>query len=205
MEKVKISGPAGQRGGRAVALVEVAVDDHDPFGQPVRDDLAGGHGDVVEQAEALAVLGEGVVEAAADVDGQPRLEGLAGGQHRPADGQEGEADELGRVADLQGLELGRAQAAGLDALEIAARVDELDVLVRGRAGPEEVLLLGPHGQEVLVDEAVFLEGEDVLAGLEHPVLVAEDELEREALPDEHLEEIEQVAHADFTISKNSAS
>ena len=113
---------AGQGGGRAVSLVEVAVDDHDPIGELVLDDLARGHGDVVEEAEALAVVGESVVEAAADVDGEAALQGLAGREDGPADREQGEADELGRVTDLEGLELGRAQAARLDPLEVAGGV-----------------------------------------------------------------------------------
>jgi hypothetical protein len=41
----------------------------------------------------------------------------------------------------------------------------------------------------------------VLAGLDHPILVAVDELEGETLAEEHLEEVEQVAHAGLKISK----
>jgi hypothetical protein len=142
-----------------------------------------------------------MVETAAEVDGQSAFEGLAGGKNGPADRQLGEADEFGGKADLESPELGVAQGAHLDPLEIASRVDEQDVLVGRRPGPEEILLLGPHGQKAFVDEAVFLEGEDVPAGLDHPVFVAVDELKREPFPDEHTEEVEQVAHASLTISK----
>ena len=183
-------------------MVKIAIDYHDPFGQFVRNSLAGGHGDVVEKAKALAMVGEGVVEAAADMHSEPRFDGLAGGHDRPADRKEGKTDELGGITDLKGFEFRGAQAARLDVLEIARAVDEQDVFVRRRPGPEEILLFRTHGKEVLINEPVFLEREDMLAGLDHPVLVAEDELERKTLTEKHLEEIEEIAHAALTISKN---
>jgi hypothetical protein len=41
-------------------------------------------------------------------------------------------------------------------------------------------------------------------GLDHPIFVAVDELEREALAHQHSEEVQQIAHAELTISKKAA-
>ena len=61
----------------------------------VPEELFHGHGRVVEQAEALAVIGEGVMEPAAQMNAKSVLERLLGGQNRPPDAQPGEGQELG--------------------------------------------------------------------------------------------------------------
>jgi hypothetical protein len=54
---------AAEDGGRAVALVDVAIDDEDALGKPLRLQRARRDRAVVEQAVALAVFGKGMVGA----------------------------------------------------------------------------------------------------------------------------------------------
>ena len=52
---------------RAVALVQIEIDDED-FGQkPVRTQVRNGDGDVVKDAEGVAAFGVGMVEPAAEL------------------------------------------------------------------------------------------------------------------------------------------
>jgi hypothetical protein len=89
-------------------------------------------------------------------------------------------------------------------IEIPGRMDQEDVLVRRRPGSEEVVLAGAHREQVLIDEPELLKGKDVLPGVEHPVFVAVNELEGEPLPDEGLQEVDEIAHEKLTIPKISA-
>ncbi len=65
-------GIARENGGGSVAVVNVSVDDHGGADGAVVLESADGDGDVVDDAEAFAVIGESVMEAAADVDGCAR-------------------------------------------------------------------------------------------------------------------------------------
>ena len=58
------------RGG-AVALMDVEIDHQRPLDQPLLAQNADRDGDIVEEAEARAMIGEGVVAAAGGVAGEP--------------------------------------------------------------------------------------------------------------------------------------
>src|SRR5260221_1451487 len=80
---------AGKNGGRAVALVDVEVDDQDAFDATLRLHRARGDRGVVEDAEAFAEVAMGVVRAAGEVDAATAgecapasREGRAGGSAR---------------------------------------------------------------------------------------------------------------------------
>ena len=66
MESEKTVGRP-QDDGRAVAVVDVEVDDDRPSDRALAPERPDGDGHVVEQAEPLAVSGERVVETAAEV------------------------------------------------------------------------------------------------------------------------------------------
>lgn len=53
-------------------MVDVGIDDHGGADGAVMLETADGDGYVVDDAEAFAVVGKGVMEAAADVDGDGR-------------------------------------------------------------------------------------------------------------------------------------
>ena len=101
-------GAAGEDAGGAVALVDVAVDDEHAGDEALVEQRLGGDGDVVEDAEAGAAVGAGVVRAAGHVAGEPVLEREAGGEQRAGGGEEGAAGDGGGVgqADARGLSAG---------------------------------------------------------------------------------------------------
>lgn len=65
-------GIVRENGGGPVAVMNVGVDDHGGLNHAVVLEAADGDGDIVKDAEAFAVIGESVVEAAADVHGDAR-------------------------------------------------------------------------------------------------------------------------------------
>ena len=74
---------AGEDGVRAVALVHVEIDDRRARDAPFALQRADRDGDVVEDAESLAVVRERVVRAAGEIDREPVLErGARGGTVR---------------------------------------------------------------------------------------------------------------------------
>ena len=111
MLKVNTSGVAGEDGVRAVALMDVEVDDgraaHAPLApqQPDRD------GDVVEHAEALAVIGEGVMRSAGEVHRDAVLQRMARRGDRAADGAIRALDERLRPGKAEPAQLGRVERA----------------------------------------------------------------------------------------------
>ena len=71
--EVEGSGPrwnahAGKDGGRAVALVDVAIHGHGAGDFVIALHAADGDGHVMNHAEAFAMVGKGVMESAADVE-----------------------------------------------------------------------------------------------------------------------------------------
>ncbi len=99
---------AGEDGARAVVVMEVEVDHQDRLGEALRPQAGDRHRDVVEDAEAFALAGKGVMQAAAEVGGQ-----AAGGQSEMA-GEPGAADHgaLSRHGALDGI-LGQLEAEDL--------------------------------------------------------------------------------------------
>src|SRR5260370_42588638 len=88
-------------GGGAVAVVDVGVNDHG-----AEDFFAGlqgadGYGYVVDGAEAFAVAGIGVVEAAANVATEAILQGGFGCDDGAAGGQPEGADEFGGIGKFE--------------------------------------------------------------------------------------------------------
>ena len=154
-------GVGGEDGGGAVAVVDVGIDDHGAGNQAFGLEGADGDGNVVEGTEAFAVVGEGVMEAAADVVGGVVGEGEAGGEEGAAGGEEKAVSHGGAPGDFEGLELARGEGAVAKGGGPGGGVDELDLGVgSGFRGVD-----GGVG-EAFADEAVFLGGEDVGAEVE---------------------------------------
>ena len=83
------------RGG-AVALMDVEIDHQRPLDQPLLAQNADGDGDIVEEAEARAMIGEGVVAAAGGVAGEPVVECETAGEHGAADRRTAAPHQWGR-------------------------------------------------------------------------------------------------------------
>jgi len=160
------AGAGGLRedGGGAVALVDVAIHGHGARDLLLLLQAADGHGHVVDHAEALAVVGEGVVEAAAQVEGHAVSQRVLGRQDGAARGQPEGAHQLRRVRDLEQQFLLIGERAGLELADVVGGVHQQDVVVRGRLRLQEVLRRGQaRFQQPLVDEPVLLGGEDMRA------------------------------------------
>jgi hypothetical protein len=122
-----------------VAVVQVQIDHQHPPAVAAGARLRDGDGDVVEDAEPLAAIGEGVVEAAPEVHPHaPRPE-------RPSQGLDGsphhQALQVDRPLGLVGRHLDAEDAsedAGiLEALEVLGGVDAEQALKGRRAGLRE--------------------------------------------------------------------
>ncbi len=99
---------------------------------------ADGHGDIVDGAEALAVAGKGVVEAAADIEPDARLEGQARRQDGAARRQPEGLHHLPRVGDLQPQDLLIGQGAVAQPGDPPGVVHQQHVLIGGRLGLDEI-------------------------------------------------------------------
>ncbi len=179
---------------RPVSLVEIAVDDHGLPDLAFRPELFHRHGHVVQDAEPLPVIGKGVMEPASDMDRQAILQSFRGREGRPAHGEEGEPDEGLRVGELQRLDFCRGKRSRLQLPEILGSVNAEDIIFRRGFRLQEILFFRSHGQEPLVNQPVLADGEDVMPGIEQPILIAIDKLEREPPPDEGLEDVEDLGH-----------
>jgi hypothetical protein len=67
--------------------VHVAIDGHGLVNLAIALHAADGDGDIVDHAEAFAVIGERVMESSADADRHAVVERVIGGQHRAAGGE----------------------------------------------------------------------------------------------------------------------
>jgi len=97
-------GVEGEDEGGAVAVVDIEVDDHGGGDGFFGDEGADGDGDVVVDAEAFAGVGEGMVVASAEVDGEAGDEGTASGEEGAA-GDEAEGVEEAFFEEV-GFEVG---------------------------------------------------------------------------------------------------
>ena len=125
---------------------------------------ADGHGDIVDGAEALAVVREGVMESAAEVEAQTVFQSQARGQDGAAGGQPESFHHLARIGDLQAQNVLVAQGAVAQLGDPLGDVHQQDVFVRGGGRLDEILGRGEtRADQAVVQPAVFLGGEDVRA------------------------------------------
>src|SRR5439155_24079323 len=75
---------ACENSSRAIAVVNVAIHGHGGADFVIALHAADGDRHVVNHAEALAMVGEGVVESAADVEGDSILQRILSSQDGPA-------------------------------------------------------------------------------------------------------------------------
>ena len=146
----------------AVAVVDVPVDDQDALDAVGSLGVAGGDDDVVEDAEAHAEVGDGMVAGRADVGEDPRRPAGDGGidrGHAGAGGQQGDLVRVGRDRRaLTGI-AAASRAKGFDPSDVLAGVIHRQVIDGGRVclDADELLsqpgeidqVLGPHHQAVI--------------------------------------------------------
>src|SRR5688572_8919670 len=102
---------------RAVALVDVHVDDEHTSDAAGGAELSDRRDDVVEDAEAPSRVREGVVRAATEVHRDPVVEGGMCSSNRRAGGAPRSLDELGRPGQPERELLPPFEAAVADALD----------------------------------------------------------------------------------------
>jgi hypothetical protein len=121
---------AGEDPGGAVALVHVEVHDRRAADPRVALERAHRHREIVEIAEALGLVGEGVMEPAADVDADAALERLARRHERAAGSVGVGAHDLVGEREL-GPHGARRPARLLEIVEVVGGVREQQLAGRG--------------------------------------------------------------------------
>ena len=86
-------GITGKDPGRGIPLVHIEIHHQQPLHQTLVQQHLGGNGDVIEDAEAAAVVGEGVVGPPRQMAGQTMLQRQPCCHHRAAHGQPGASDQ----------------------------------------------------------------------------------------------------------------
>ena len=170
---------AGKDSGRAVAVVNVAVDCHGGANLVVALHAADGDRNVVNHAEALAMVRESVVEAAANIDSDAVFESMVRRQNRSARRQPERLHQLRRVGDLHLHFFARGERACLQLLHVLRLVDQQNVLIGSRLRGEEIRRFGDSGfKQAVMNPPILFRRKDVLADREI-VFGAVDELKGE--------------------------
>ena len=161
--------------GGAVALMNVGVDDHGRFDGAFVLQAANGDGDVVNDAKSFAMIGERVMETAADVRGAAVRESALPCFDGAARAEPARFDEFFRVRNFHAQLFDRTERAGLEFVDIFVRVDAQNIFVGSRRWRDEV---GRRGEflfdERVADEAVFLRWENVRAEVEVVAFVVDE-------------------------------
>ncbi len=172
-------GIVPEKGPRAVAVVEVEVHHQDAGAEAPGAQVGHGRRHVVVGAEALSPVREGVVEAAAQVDGDAlAVEGQAGGGHGAAGhGALGFEEPVGGVlgepvADDAGQSLGPVEG-----VEVVVGVDPAQVPEGGGLGGVDVRVVEQPGGVQGRQDALPALGVVVPAGDLQLVAPAVDELD----------------------------
>jgi len=117
---------------------------------------------VVDETETLAVIGERVVKAAAQVHRDPPISGEPTCEGGPAGAEPGGLAQRGREGHLEQQLLLDAQSACLDLPHVVGRMDQRDLLVRcGRWQDDIDSGDGAFGEQPVPHQAVLPRREDV--------------------------------------------
>jgi hypothetical protein len=119
-------------------VVHVAIDRQGSTDRAVFLQAADRHGHIVDHAESLAVVGEGVVKSSADVDGDFVVQAMLRSEDRSAGGKPEGFDEIARVGNFHLHLFARAERAGLQLLYVFRFVDQKDVLIVGGLWLEKI-------------------------------------------------------------------
>ena len=157
--------------------MHIAIEGHGGANLVVALHAADRYGDVVDHAEALAVVGEGVVESAADAYAHFVYEAMARGEDRSTGSQPEGVHQLRRERNLQLLRFTRTKRSSLQFLHILWRMDQQNVEVGRGLGFEKVAHVGDAGGEKTVANAAIFFGRKDVSTDGEIVGVAIDELE----------------------------
>ena len=147
---------------RAVALVDIEVDDQGPGCAPLSLQHADGDGNVVQHAEALAVIGKRVVGAARQVARHAVFQCSARSFDRSLHRQLRPAPERRRPRDADAADLGRLQRPRREFLQVPGRMNKREVAGWRFVGDEDVLRLQhPLAEQPLVRQRVLGHGKRV--------------------------------------------
>ena len=161
--------PGEDRAG-AVAVVQVQVHHQDRLLEAAGPQARDRHRDVVEDAEAHPAVGQRVVEAAAEMDGDAAgAQGQAGGLDGPAHHEPLQVEDgFGFVSpNLDAQDAGEGPSVVLEALEVPRSVDAQQVLdgdgprLRERLPRQQAGVL-ERGQDLLAAQRVEGDARDVL-------------------------------------------
>jgi hypothetical protein len=177
--KSEDGGIAGEDGGGAVALMDVGVNDHGGLDGAVGLQAANGDGDVVDDAEAFAVIGKSVVKAAAEVRSGSGGEGALSCFDGAAGGEPDGFDEFFGVRDFHAEDFVWSEGAGFEFADVGGSVDAEDVVVGGGLGRDDLGKRDVAGvDEGVANEAVFLRRENVGAEMEVVAVVVDERKHR---------------------------
>ena len=127
-------GIAPENRGRAVTVMHVQIDDRRASQHSLPPQRAKRDRHVVDETEPLAVIGEGVVKAAAEMHGDALLEGQPPGKCRAARANPRGVAQRRREGHLQHELLLGAQGRRRDLPQVVGSVDERHVVVGSRRG-----------------------------------------------------------------------
>jgi hypothetical protein len=144
--------------------VDIAIDDHGADDLAVALKAADGDRNVVEHAESLAVIGEGVVEAASNVEAAVVAQRLAGGQNRSACYMKKSIDKFFAIRNFQLEFLARTQGSALQLVDPELGVNEQQVaILAGRSGDKVGFSKISGLEKALTDGSVFARVKDMVA------------------------------------------
>src|SRR6266513_2189182 len=119
-------------------MVNVAIDSHGSADFVIALHAAYGDRHVVDHAEALTMVGEGVMKSAADVEGDSILQRILSRQDGPARRYPEGLHQFRRVGNLHLHFFKRRERAVFQLVHILRLVYQQDVFVRGGLGSEEI-------------------------------------------------------------------
>ena len=157
-------GISAENRGRPVALMHVGVDDHRPFDRAVKLETPDRHGNIVNHAEALAMVRIRVMESAANVRGPAIFQRAPSRQNRAAGRQPARHNQFLRVRHLHPHFFLVTQVAGFQLVEILLRMNAQNIGIRRRLRRQKILRArDSFSQKLIVNQPVLLRREHVRA------------------------------------------
>jgi len=148
-----------------IACVDVEVYDGGAVNAPLVLERAHRHRHVIEDAEALAMAGKGVVRAAGEVHRDPAVEGRARRGDRPADGAMRPLDERRAPREPDPPHGRRVERPGVERVHVLRRVRAEQFVARGAGRIAELLRRHEAEREhTLTEQRVLLDRETVPGG-----------------------------------------
>src|SRR5262249_2402602 len=133
-----LSTSSGKNRGRAVPLVHVAVNRHGSANPDISLHAAYGHRYIVDHAEPFAMIREGVMKSAADVDRRDILQRMLRRQNRANRSQPECINQFGRIRNLHLQFFNSGESPRLKFVYVIWFVYEEYVLIRRGLRSDEI-------------------------------------------------------------------